>query len=320
VSYTPSDARKIGRIELLPIRQAFPHEAIHFTTWMEENIERLSERVGIELTVVQREQAVGAFNVDLLCEDGEGNPVVVENQLQQTDHDHLGKLLTYLVNLDAASAIWVSSEPRPEHARVIDWLNESTPTGISFYLVKAEAVCVDGSAPAPLFTIQAAPSAQIKVTGHQKKEWAERHDRRLEFWTGLLAKSRPLTKLFSNIKPSTQQWITTGIGKSGVTLSYGIYRNQGSVDLYIDHDVESGAGNKAIFDALHQDRIAVEHECGATLDWNRLDAKRACRVRWVLEGAGLLQPEDWPELQDRMIKAMIVFDRAMRPRVAKIKG
>ena len=90
-------------------------------------------------------------------------PVVIENQLQQTDHDHLGKLLTYLVNLDAASAIWVSSEPRPEHARVIDWLNESTPSGISFYLwLKAEAVSVDGSAPAPLFTLQASPTPRSR--------------------------------------------------------------------------------------------------------------------------------------------------------------
>jgi len=320
LSYVPTDARKIGRIELLPIRKAFPHEAIHFTTWMEENIERLSERVGIKLTVVQREKSVGAFNVDLLCEDGEGNPVVVENQLQQTDHDHLGKLLTYLVNLDAASAIWVSSEPRPEHARVIDWLNESTPSGISFYLVKAEAVSVDGSAPAPLFTLQASPNAQIKVTGHQKKEWAERHDKRLEFWMELLTKSRPLTKLFSNIKPSTQQWMSTSIGKSGVTVSYNIFQDKASIDLYIDHDFESGAGNKAIFDALYQDRAAVELECGATLDWNRLDDKRASRIRWALEGVGLHQPDEWPGLQDRMINAMILFDRALRPRVAKIKS
>lgn len=108
MSDQPKPPTSIGQIEIPPIRKAFPHEAAHFTTWLESNIERLAQRIGMQLTVVQREQKVGAFNVDLLCEDQDGNPVVIENQLKPTDHDHLGKLLTYLVNLDAAAAIWLT--------------------------------------------------------------------------------------------------------------------------------------------------------------------------------------------------------------------
>ncbi len=114
----------IGRLEIEPIRKVFRKEAQHFTTWLESHIETLSERVGIELSLVQREKTVGDFTVDLLCEDPDGRPVIIENQLERTDHDHLGKLLTYLVNLDASTAIWVTAEPRPAHQKVVDWLNE----------------------------------------------------------------------------------------------------------------------------------------------------------------------------------------------------
>lgn len=319
MSYQPTPPSAIGQIDYLPIRTAFPHEAAHFTTWMEENIERLTERINMELTVVQREKSVGAFNVDLLCEDGDGNPVVIENQLEQTDHDHLGKLLTYLVNLDAASAIWVTSEPRAEHAKVIDWLNESTPNDISFYLVKAEAVTVDGSAPAPLFTLVAAPSAQIKDAGHQKKEWAEGHRRRIDFWTGLLERSKSRTNLFANVGAVKESYLTTGAGRQGINFSYNIFKDGAAIELYIDNDTKSGAGNKAIFDQLLAQREDIEHECGVKLAWHRLDEKRASKVRWAISVGGLLSPDEWPNLQDRMIDAMIKFEAAFRPRLAQVK-
>jgi len=112
------DHDDIGRVEILPIRKAFPKEAHNFTKWLENHIESLADRLDMTLTVIQREKAVGDFNVDLLCEDGAQRPVIIENQLERTDHDHLGKLLTYLVNLGASTAIWVTSDPRPEHERV----------------------------------------------------------------------------------------------------------------------------------------------------------------------------------------------------------
>jgi len=310
----------VGRLEIESIRKAFPHEALHFTRWLEEHIDVLAERLGMDqLSVVQREKSVGAFNVDLLCEGRNGQAVIVENQLEQTNHDHLGKLLTYLVNLDAAAAVWVTSEPRPEHQKVMDWLNESTPATISFYLVKAEAVRIGDSPPAPLFTVVAGPSAQGKVTGHEKKEWAERHVKRVEFWTEFLQRSKERTPLFANIKPSTQHWISTGAGKSGISFNYCILMDSGTVELYIDHDHDTGLRNKAIFDKLHAQKEAVETDLGGPLEWQRLDDKRACRIMRRIEGGGLAQPETWPDLQDRMIEAMIRFHAALKPRLDKVK-
>jgi len=283
-----AESSSIGQIQIEAIKTAFPKEASHLTTWLEQHIDVLCERLGIVLTVVQREAKVGSFNVDLLCEDENGHPAVVENQIEQTDHDHLGKLLTYLVNMEAATAVWVTSYARPEHEKVIDWLNESTPAGISFYLVRAEAVRIDQSDPAPLFTVVAGPSEQIKKQGNEKKDWAERHYRRVEFWKRLLEKSKGQTTLFANISPGTNHWISTGVGRSGITLSYLILKDQGGLELYIDCDSDmAGARNKAIFDALHEQKTAIEQEYGKPLEWQRLDSKRASKIRSTVSGGGL---------------------------------
>lgn len=188
----------IGKIERVPIRQAFQHEAANFTSWLERNIETLSEELGLKLTVVEREKSVGSFTVDLFCEDDQGHTVIIENQLERTDHDHLGKLLTYLVNLEAKTAIWVATEVRPEHQRVIDWLNAATPADISFYFVKVEAIRIEDSPYAPLFTVLVRPDEQTREIGEQKKEIAERHGLHEQFWSQLLEASKGRTNLGEN--------------------------------------------------------------------------------------------------------------------------
>lgn len=314
-----NDKREIvSRLEIESIRKAFQKEDRHFTTWLEEHIEALAERLGLQLTVDQREKEVGDFNVDLLCEDADGRPVIIENQLERTDHDHLGKVLTYLVNLDASTAIWLTTEPRTEHQKVIDWLNESTAADMKFYLVKVEATRIGDSPYAPLFTVLSRPDKQTKEVGEKKKEWADRHFNREEFWKGLLEKSKEKTKLFSNISPSRYHWIGTGSGKSGATFNYVILMDWASVELYIDHDRDTGKKNKMIFDALHTQKEAIEKEIGSSLEWERLDDKRASRIRKRFENGGLASPDSWSALQDAMIDAMIRFDKALRPRIAKI--
>jgi len=128
----------IGKLESVPLRELWKHEELDFSAWLENNIETLSEALGLTLTLVQREKTAGAFQVDLVAEDADGRLVILENQLEPTDHDHLGKVLTYLTNLEARAAIWVTSDARPEHIRAVAWLNEATPADIAFYLVRKE--------------------------------------------------------------------------------------------------------------------------------------------------------------------------------------
>ncbi|MCX6844434.1 MAG: DUF4268 domain-containing protein [candidate division WOR-3 bacterium] len=314
-----SDSGLIGRLETVPIKQVFKHEEHQFTPWLEQHIDALAERLGMELTVVQREKAVGDFSVDLMCEDAEGKAVIIENQLERTNHDHLGKLLTYLVNLDASTAIWVTPEPRPEHEKVIDWLNEATGADISFYLVKVEAIRIGDSPFAPLFTPLVSPDAQAKEIGEKKKEWAERHRDYVAFWTGLLEKSKPKTTLFANINPGRRFWLGTGAGRSGVSFNYIVLEDRSSVELYINYDRDTGSKNKVIFDALYSHKDEIEGEVGAHLDWQRLDDKVASRISLRFTDGGLANPEAWPSIQYKMIDAMIILDKALRPRLAQIE-
>jgi hypothetical protein len=309
----------IAKLEVVSVRDAFHHEAHNFTGWLEANIDALSERVGMKLTVLEREKSVGSFNVDLFCEDLNGNYVIIENQLERSDHDHLGKLLTYLVNIEARTAIWITPEVRPEHQRVIDWLNEATNADFSFYLVQVEAVRIGDSPFAPLFTVLAAPDEQTREIGETKKVLADRHYHRKAFWTGLLERSQDKTQLFSNRTPSTDYWLSTGSGKSGVEFIYLILKGGAGIELYIDAgDYEK---DKSIFDQLFAEKELIETDFGETLDWQRLNDKRASRIRKLWFGYGSInEPETWPELQDMLIEKMIKFDKALRNRIGRIKA
>ncbi len=310
----------VEKVTRVPLRDAFRHEALNFTVWLQENIDALSESIGFTLSVLDREKSVGSFNVDLFCEDQNGNSVIVENQLERTDHTHLGQVLTYLVNLDAKVAIWVVSDVRPEHQKVIDWLNEATGADISFYLVKVEAIRIGNSSFAPLFSVVAKPDEQTKEIGETKKEIVERqiNHQRKDFWTKLLEKSQTLTTLGANRSPGGDHWLTIATGKSGVNYNYLIFTDSAAIDVYIDtYNYEK---NKAIFEQLLAERDAIEVEFGTTLEWRRLDDKRASRILYPIANIGSLrQPETWEQLQEVMIQAMIKLDKIFRGRIAKLK-
>ncbi|NIN67526.1 MAG: DUF4268 domain-containing protein, partial [Anaerolineae bacterium] len=140
----------IGKLQRVPLRDVWKHEALDFTKWLEDNPDVLSEAMDVQLSNIEREKSAGTFNVDLVAEDDSGDPVIIENQLAKSDHDHLGKLLTYLAAIEAKAAVWIVADPRPEHVKAIAWLNDSSSA--DFYLLKVEAVKIGDSDPAPLLT------------------------------------------------------------------------------------------------------------------------------------------------------------------------
>ena len=142
----------VGKIERLPLRDVWKHEARYFTTWLEENVEVLNDVIDLGLTTAQREQSAGSFSVDLVAEDEQGGTIIIENQLEKSDHDHLGKVITYLTMMQAKAAVWIVADPRPEHIAAITWLNSEVASA-DFYLLKVEAVRIGLSAPAPLLTL-----------------------------------------------------------------------------------------------------------------------------------------------------------------------
>lgn len=307
----------IARLTRVPLREVWRHEALNFTRWLAENLDLLSDPTGLRLSLVEAEAAAGDFAVDILAEDADGNLVVIENQLERTDHDHLGKLITYMSNHDAKTAIWITSQPRPEHEKAVHWLNETLPDDTSFYLLQVEAVRIDNSPPAPLFTVIAGPSAESRQIGEQRKELARRHILRMEFWDGLLKKARQISTLFANISPGKDHWISTGAGKSGFTWAYVVLKDHARVELYID--TADSEKNKHYFDTLLQHKEQIEASFGAPLEWQRLDEKRAARIAYLIHGhGGLPNQENWDALQDAMIDAMVRLENALKPHLARL--
>jgi uncharacterized protein DUF4268 len=307
----------IGKLERVELRDVWKHEATDFTRWLEENIDVLNEVLDITLSNPEREQAAGKFSVDLVTEDRTGGTVIIENQLEKSDHDHLGKVITYLAAFDAKAAVWIVAKPRPEHVKAIGWLNESTSA--NFYLVKVEAVLIEGSSPAPLFTVIIGPSEESKQVGETKKKLAEQHDIRLRFWEGLLTRAKPRTSLHSAITAGPDNWIGAGSGKGGLAFNYVARRHDAQVELYIDTGKDSEQRNKAIFDEFMIHRDDIETVFGEPLIWQRLDGKRACRIMKNVLVGGYADENAWPDIHDKLIDAMIRLEKALRPYIDNIK-
>ncbi len=307
----------IGKIKRVPLRDVWKHEALDFTRWLQENIDILNEVIDLTLSNPEREQSAGPFNIDIVAEDESGTPVIIENQLEKSDHDHLGKLVTYLVAMGARAAIWIVSHPRPEHIAAITWLNESSSA--NFYLLKVEAIQIGDSLPAPLLTVIVGPSEEGKEVGRAKQEIAERYIIRERFWTQLLDSVKQKTKLHANISPTQHNWLGTSAGKQGIGYNYSIRKNEGQVELYIDRGKEKGGENKEIFEQLSKNKEDIENIFGETLSWERLEGKRACRISKRISVGGYRDEEEkWPQVHEAMVDSMVRLEKSLKPYIAKL--
>src|SRR5215472_2565759 len=158
-----TSTENIGKLERVALREVWKNEAYDFTQWLENNIGVLNDALDLNLVNVDRERAAGSFSIDLVAEDEGGGTVIIENQLEKSNHDHLGKLITYLTALNAKAPIWLVYDPRHEHVAAVAWLNESSSA--TFYMVKVEAVKIGDSPPAPLLTVIVGPSQESETVG-----------------------------------------------------------------------------------------------------------------------------------------------------------
>jgi len=219
----------IGRLERMPLREVWRHEALDFTQWLQQNMDVLNDALDLSLLNVDREQASGSFSIDLVAEDEGGGTVIIENQLEKSNHDHLGKLVTYLTGMSAKTAIWIVSDPRPEHVAAVAWLNESTSA--DFYMVKVEAVRIGESPAAPLFTQIVGPSTESKDVGQTRKELAERYGIRKRWWGQLIERSAAMSKLHAHISPSEYSWIGASSGVRGLNFNYVVTQDDCAAEL-----------------------------------------------------------------------------------------
>jgi len=250
----------IGRIETLDIRDVWHHEAHDFTRWLYDNLDVLGEAIGIELSGTRREAPTGTFNLDVLAEDPSGKIVVIENQFGNSDHDHLGKVLTYLASFDAAAAVWIVEHARAEHIAAVSWLNESAASA-EFFLVQIEVIRFAGSPPAPRFTVIVQPSEEMRQVGLEKRELAGRRAER--------------HALHAGVSPNTTPYLVTGSGISGLSFAYCAFEDHMRVELYIargDDDRSEQTFHALEFRKTRSTRCLADRSCGCSCPERRAAA------------------------------------------------
>ncbi|MEM8528445.1 MAG: DUF4268 domain-containing protein [Bacteroidota bacterium] len=228
----------LGEIKTVPLRKIWKNEAYDFTPWVANNLEIVGQAIGLELEFEDVEVSVGPYSADILAKDaGNGNYVIIENQLEKTNHDHLGKCLTYASVLDAAIVIWMASKFTEEHKKALDWLNDHTSEEIGFYGIKVELWQIDNSQPAVQFNVISSPNNIVKQATRRKEqgELTEARKTQLEFWTIFLYKIAEPGRIRSLQTPRPQYWFDIALGKSDVHLSntFNTDKNEIGVRVYI---------------------------------------------------------------------------------------
>lgn len=309
---------KLGKLKRVDPRSVWQHEARDFTPWLQDNIDILAETVGLDLDLVETESLVGGYAVDLYAKDlSTGRWVIIENQLEQTDHSHMGQLMAYAAGKEAGVIIWISPKFRDEHRQALDWLNEITDETVSFFGIELELLQVDDSLPAPHLKLVVQPNEWRKSIS--RPPVSSRQQKYEVFFSELLDRVKAQhPNLTRATKAYPQNWFAYPVGRSGFSISTTFAQgNVFRVELYID--MGDQVKNKAAFDALHKDREAIESGIDKPVVWERLDDRQASRIYCSSNGSIDDDPSRLEELQDWASALVWTLHKVFRPRVQKLK-
>lgn len=297
-------------IEEKDLRKVWSKEASDFTPWLadEDNIDILSEAIGIDIEIEERESPVGKYSLDILArEAGTDRVIIIENQIEDTDHDHLGKLITYASGKNANVIVWITKHANEEHRAAVEWLNNHTDDEIGFFLCEIKLYRIGDSEPAVKFDVIEKPNdwtKQIKKVESMNGNM----QRRLEFWRAFnehAYNNTQFARAFRPRKPSTDAWMDFSIGSSACHLAVNQIIKRGgelSVELYISED-------KDLFHALYDHKGTIEEAFGHPLDWRELLDRKASRIIYTEK----LNPEDrdkWADEFDWIVEHLLRMKKA----------
>ena len=299
----------LGKLTEVDIRELWEHEQYDFSEWLsqEPNIEYLNEILGLNLTDIKKEVFVGAYRCDLLAKDEMSDTtIIIENQLECSDHNHLGKIITYASGLNAKVIVWIVKEAREEHRSAIEWLNNITDPDLNFFLIEIHAYKIGNSDPAPKFEIIEEPNGYRKNTkvGNVLNETSKISQEHLIFWNQLndvvIANNNP----FNAKKATTRHYYTIGIGTSKAYMSITLMdkESQIGIELYIPD-------NKELYDSLYACKDEIENELTFALDWRRLDDKKASRIIHFINGLNFDDHSNYNELMLDIIEKVKIMKK-----------
>jgi hypothetical protein len=290
----------LGRLQRCELRESWAGEASAFTPWLAspDALPLLGEALGLELELEAQERSVGPFRADILCREVQtGHWVLIENQLERSDHTHLGQLLTYASGLEAVTIVWVVARFTEEHRSALDWLNRITDEHFRFFGVEVELWRIGGSQPAPKFNVVARPNNWSQAVAEAARAidagpLSDLRSLQRSYWEALNrvldAQRGPVS---GNRKPQAQSWMTFPIGRQEFHLTASLLRRDGKLraELHI-----SGPRAKLLFGLLQNDRAAIDRELGEAVSWEEMPDQQDCRIALYREGADLEDEADWP--------------------------
>ncbi len=323
----------ISTLESVNLRTVWAEEAQHFTPWLaqSENLARLGEALGLTLEPHGTEQAVGGFSADILCRRLDGGSddqswVVIENQFGRTDHDHLGKLLTYTAGLNARTVVWIAEQFRDEHRAALDLLNASTTRDYAYFGVEIELLKIDGSRPAPRFNVVVQPNdwaKTVRAGASSRSELTETQKIQLEFWTGfseLMASDGAI----SCARPRPHAYMTHNVGVSGIRVvsfftTWNSARETSSIgELRVALEF-LGRDRQTRFDRLAESADVIHHDAGHSYHWQPWESEAIKRVM-VRKDADLEDRDQWPDYQAWLRAEVERMFQVLVPKVREIAG
>lgn len=305
----------LSKLERVPLREAWKHEAGEFTPWLAEpnNLDALADALGMsELVLVATEHWVGNFKLDILCTDGE-EQVIIENQLEESDHKHLGQILAYAAGVGAKKVIWVAQAFRQEHTAALQFLNENTTENLSFFAVQVELWRIGNSPLAPKFEVVVKPNDWVK-SGRELARAASSasptKQLQQKFWMALIERLAQTAPQIRPQKPRPQHWLNNSIGRSGfgLNITANTRDERLGVVLWIP-----GAEAKGHFANLVAQKQTIESELGFDLDWQELPDAIACRIAAWYPKASLEDEGRWDEYLNWLVERLVKMDQVLRP-------
>lgn len=312
--------QKLGVREEVDLREVWPNEAYDFTPWLAKNITELGKALGLDLELQEQEASVGSYSLDILARDlKSGSLVVIENQLESTDHDHLGKLLTYAAWFDANVRVWIAKEFRDEHREALDSLNHRTGEDTQFFGIEVELWKIDNSRPAVNFNLVATPNEWLKQTVSVRAaehNVSERDKRYKAFFQSLIDTLRANHRFPNTRKAEANNVNYIQAGHNSVCYGAGFGRGKKvRVELYIDKRDENWS--KGLFQQMQKDKDFIESELQESLEWEGMDDDKPYRIVVVRSGSIDDAPEVLKDIEGWMIDKLLAFKRVFGPRLTE---
>lgn len=297
----------IGKLKEVDIMELWKHEQYDFSEWLskKENIENLNEILGLTLVDISKETYVGTYRCNLFAKDETtGIKVIIENQLEISNHDHLRKIITCASGLDAKVVVWIVKEAREEHRSAIEWLNNNTNSNVNFFLIEIHAYKIGNSDPAPMFQVVEQPNDFIKnnKSTNRDESMNKSQSQRIEFGNQFNNVVIERGKLFNIRKPTNDHWYNIAIGTSDAHIDITLVNKDSliGVELYI-------TDNKELFDKLDSRKDEIEEELGFQLDWRRLDNSKASRIVYHIKGLNFDDHSNYDELINKTIDLAVLM-------------